>query len=77
MAPDPLLCRSSDCGTAFAVVTMRWPGAAPLDVCLGCALRAAEVAQAMGFTLDLVRIEGASIYGTTPTPSLRQLLEVE
>ncbi len=75
---EPPICESKDCGEAFAIFTMTWPGSAPLQVCLACGARAVEAAQTLGFTLSLAPIEGASIYGDQRvTPSLRQLLEVE
>jgi len=79
MQPDPLLCESSDCGEAYAIFAMLWPGSSEaLRVCLACGARAAAIAEAMGFKLDIRSIEGASIYGDQKvTPSLRQLLEVE
>ena len=75
-ADDHQLCLTVGCGKAFAVFRMRWPGAAPLAVCFACALRAASIAQTMGFVLDMERIEGASIYGPRSRMSLRELLEV-
>jgi len=77
MQPDPPLCEQEGC-SAFAVFTMAWPGKPPLRVCLVDGARAAGVANAMGFKLDLRLIPGAScgvpVHGQ---PTLRQLLEIE
>lgn len=76
MPPDPPLCECSGC-EAFAVFTVTWPGKDPLRMCAVDGARAARIAEAIGFKLDIRQIPGTSIYGTPPPPTLRQLLEIE
>jgi len=73
----PPLCECTEC-EGFAVFTMAWPGKPPLRVCLVDGARAAGVAEAMGFKLDLRLIPGASCgVPAHGRPTLRQLLEIE
>ncbi len=76
MPPDPQLCECSGC-EAFAIFTMVWPGGPPQRVCLVDGSRAARIAEAMGFKLDIRPIPGATVGVRMGGPSLRQLLEVD